>query len=184
MSRIGRQSISIPNGVTITIDGKHLTAKGTKGEATLALHGDMEVKQEGTTITVARKRETTIAKAMHGTTRSLINNTLLGVSTGWDKTLELVGVGYRASLNGKDLSLTVGFSHPVIIPAPEGITFSVKQSFIVVSGMDKQQVGEVAAQIRRVRPPEPYKGKGIKYQGERIRRKAGKAAKAAGGAAK
>ena len=184
MSRIGRQSISIPEGVSVTMEGKTLKVKGSKGESTFAVHTDMEVALEGNTITVTRKRDTAVAKAMHGTTRTLIHNTITGVSTGWDKTLELVGVGYRAAVTGKDLTLTVGFSHPVIIPAPEGITYTVKQSFIVVSGMDKQQVGEMAAQIRRVRPPEPYKGKGIKYQGERIRRKAGKAAKAAGGATK
>jgi len=171
-------------GVTVKIDGNMVTATGPKGDLSYEHRPEVSVKIDGSTILVERVSETAKAKSLHGLTRTLVENLLFGVSKGWNKGLEIVGVGYRAETNGKELILNVGFSHQVKFPAPEGITFEVKQNIINVSGIDKQRVGETAAQIRKVKPPEPYKGKGIRYVGEVVRRKAGKAAKAAGAGAK
>lgn len=182
MSRIGNQIITIPAGITVTVAGQHATVTGPKGTLSVPLHRDVAITIENNTAAVKRVRETNEARAMHGTVRMMLSNAVSGVHTEWTKSLELVGVGYRAQTSGSDLTLSLGFSHPVMIKAPQGITFAVKQNTITISGIDKQQVGEIAAQIRRIRPPEPYKGKGIKYVGEVIRRKAGKAAKGAGSA--
>lgn len=182
MSRIGKKPIKLIDGVEVKTDGNLVTATGPKGTLKYEHRPEVVVRIEGNEILVERVSETAKAKSLHGLTRTLVENLLFGVSKGWNKGLEIVGVGYRAETNGKDLTLNVGFSHQVKISAPDGITFEVKQSIINVSGIDKQLVGETAAQIRRVKPPEPYKGKGIRYVGEVIRKKAGKAAKAAGSA--
>lgn len=185
MSRIGKKPVKIPEGVTVRIEGSVITASGPKGEQSLTIRPEVRVVQEGNSLLVERVKETPRAKALHGLTRSLVENLVWGVDKGWNKGLELVGVGYRAEVSGGVLTLNVGFSHPVKYTAPPGITFElIDNTKINVKGTDKQLVGEVAAQIRRIRPPEPYKGKGIRYIGEVVRRKAGKAAKAAGGAAK
>lgn len=178
MSRIGKMPVLLPKGVQVTIQGTRVHVKGPKGELTQTFHEDMRIKQEDGKIIVERPDDP-VYDAMHGTVRALINNMVTGVSQGFVKTLEIEGVGYRAELQGKQLVLSVGFSHPVIIEPPPGITFTVDkaQRVVTVEGVDKQLVGQVAANIRAVRPPEPYKGKGIRYQGEQIRRKAGKAGK-------
>ena len=169
MSRIGKQPITVPAGVDVTIDGNTVTAKGPKGELTRSFPAIMTIKREGEDILVERP---------DGLVRTLIANMVEGVSAGFSKKLQLVGVGYRAALKGKDLELQLGFSHPVSIEAPENITFEVpSQTEIIVSGPSKEQVGQVAANIRKWRKPEPYKGKGIRYEGELVRRKLGKAAK-------
>ena len=178
MSRIGKMPVAIPSGVEVKIDGTTVTVKGKKGELTRTFQPTMIIKQEGEEITIAPADEERQTNAYWGLTRSLIHNMVEGVSTGFEKKLELVGVGYRAALKGRDLELQLGFSHPVLIPAPEGITFEVpSQNEITVSGASKEQVGQVAADIRKWRKPEPYKGKGIRYEGEHVRRKAGKAGK-------
>lgn len=180
MSRIGNQPITVPSGVEITI-GKNndVMVKGPKGELNSSLSPRMTIAQEDGTLTVIRPNDARENKAMHGLTRSLLNNMVVGVTDGYTKQLEIHGVGYRAQLDGKNLVLNVGFSHQVRITPPEGITFSVEANTrVAVSGIDKQMVGEEAAKIRIVRPPEPYKGKGIRYAGEYVRRKAGKAGKA------
>lgn len=178
MSRIGKMPITVPAGVDIKIDGTTVTAKGPKGELTRTFPSIMIIKQEGDTITVERPDDSHDAKCYHGLVRTLISNMVEGVSNGFSKKLELVGVGYRAQLKGTDLELQLGYSHPVVVKAPEGITFEVPtQTEIIVSGVSKQQVGQVAADIRKWRKPEPYKGKGIRYHGEYVRRKLGKAAK-------
>ena len=178
MSRIGKQPITVPAGVDVTIDGTTVTVKGTKGELTRSFPSIMIIKREGDDVLVERPNDTREAKAYHGLVRTLIANMVEGVSTGFTKKLQLVGVGYRAALKGKDLELQLGFSHPVSIEAPENITFEVpSQTEIIVSGPSKEQVGQVAANIRKWRKPEPYKGKGIRYEGEHVRRKLGKAAK-------
>ncbi|MCB7037440.1 50S ribosomal protein L6 [Eggerthella sinensis] len=178
MSRIGKQPITVPAGVDVTIDGNTVTAKGPKGELTRSFPAIMTIKREGEDILVERPDDSREAKAFHGLVRTLIANMVEGVSTGFSKKLQLVGVGYRAALKGKDLELQLGFSHPVSIEAPENITFEVpSQTEIIVSGPSKEQVGQVAANIRKWRKPEPYKGKGIRYEGELVRRKLGKAAK-------
>lgn len=182
MSRIGKKPIAIPSGITPQIEGSSVQVTGPKGVLKLSFRPEVAVKLEGNNIIVERTSETAKAKSVHGLTRTLIENMVMGVDKGWNKGLELVGVGYRAELSGKDLVLHVGFSHSVNFPAPEGITFEVLENVkLNVKGIDKQLVGETAAQIRRVKPPEPYKGKGIRYIGEAVRRKAGKAAKAVGG---
>lgn len=185
MSRIGKAPIKIPEKVTIKSEGQKVIVSGPKGELSQEVRREVNVKVDGSTLTVNRLAETARAKSLHGLYRSLLNNMILGVSTGWSKTLELVGVGYKAQLSGNDLLLNLGFSHQIKFPAPKGITFAVtdKDGKILVSGVDKQLVGETAAKIRRLRPPEPYKGKGIRYLGERIKKKVGKAAKAVGGVA-
>ncbi|RDB67502.1 50S ribosomal protein L6 [Eggerthella sinensis] len=178
MSRIGKQPITVPAGVDVTIDGNTVTAKGPKGELTRSFPAIMTIKREGEDILVERPDDSREAKAFHGLVRTLIANMVEGVSNGFSKKLQLVGVGYRAALKGKDLELQLGFSHPVSIEAPENITFEVpSQTEIIVSGPSKEQVGQVAANIRKWRKPEPYKGKGIRYEGELVRRKLGKAAK-------
>lgn len=179
MSRIGKLPVSIPAGVTITVAQDNVvTVKGPNGELTQKMPSIMEIKQEDGTLTVNRPNDEKVARSMHGLTRTLINNMVTGVTAGYAKTLDVVGVGYRALLQGQNLVLNVGYSHPVEFPQPEGITFEVPSpNKIIVKGADKQQVGQMAANIRKVRPPEPYKGKGIKYDTEIVRRKEGKTGK-------
>lgn len=178
MSRIGKMPVHVPAGVDVTIDGTTVTVKGKKGELTRTFQPTMNIKQEGDDIVITPADDERQTNAYWGLTRSLLNNMVLGVSEGFEKKLELVGVGYRASLKGKDLEMQLGFSHPVLVKCPEGITFEVpSQTEINVLGASKEQVGQVAADIRKWRKPEPYKGKGIRYVGEYVRRKAGKAGK-------
>lgn len=178
MSRIGKMPIAIPSGVEVAIDGTTVTVKGKKGELTRTFQPSMIIKQEGDEVIVSPADEERQTNAYWGLTRSLLHNMVVGVSEGFEKKLQLVGVGYRASLKGKDLEMQLGFSHPVVVQAPEGITFEVpSQTEITVSGVSKEKVGQVAADIRKWRKPEPYKGKGIRYEGEYVRRKAGKAGK-------
>ena len=179
MSRIGQLPIVVPAGVDVKIKGTHVRVKGPKGELQHTFPADMAISLEDGEVVVKRPSDERTHRAFHGMTRALINNMVLGVSTGFSKVLEINGVGYRAELEGNNLILNVGFSHSVKIEPPEGIEFEVdaRTRQIVIKGYDKQVVGHVAADIRKVRPPEPYKGKGIKYLDERIRRKAGKAGK-------
>lgn len=179
MSRIGKRPIPVPANVTITIDPDNtVTVKGPKGELKGQFNSDMAFVREDGMLTVQRPSDEREHRAIHGLTRTLVGNMVTGVTDGFTKNLEIQGVGYRSAMDGKTLVLTVGFSHPVRIVPPEGISFSVEaQTRIAVSGIDKQAVGEQAAQIRGVRPPEPYKGKGIRYAGEHVRRKAGKTGK-------
>jgi large subunit ribosomal protein L6 len=175
MSRIGKKAIPTPAGVAVTIDGQTLTVKGPKGQLSWTLPEEIELRHEGAEILVSKRVETTRAQAMWGLSRTLVSNMVVGVSAGYEEALELVGVGYRAQMKGEALSLQLGFSHEVDLPPPEGIAFAVpKQTEIRISGIDKQAVGEIAARIRRIRPPEPYKGKGVRYLGEKVRRKEGK----------
>ncbi len=179
MSRIGAKIISIPSSVTVTMTDNVLRAEGTKGANTVTLHPKADVKIEGDTLQVNRHGNDRLARSIHGLTRMLVANAVSGVTDGFTKRLEMVGTGYRAQTDGQTLTLSVGFSHPVEMKAPEGITFAVeKNTLISITGIDKQKVGQTAANIRDIRKPEPYKGKGIRYEGEIIRRKAGKAAKA------
>ena len=178
MSRIGKHPIPVPAGVEVSIEGNHIHVKGPKGELDYDFNTLMTVVLEDGQIVVTRPDDSRQAKSFHGLTRTLIANMVEGVSNGFQKKLELVGVGYRAALKGSNLEMQLGYSHPVIVEPPAGITFEVPdQTHIVVNGADKQQVGETAAVIRKWRKPEPYKGKGIRYAGERILRKAGKAGK-------
>ncbi|AMG62362.1 50S ribosomal protein L6 [Staphylococcus lugdunensis] len=178
MSRVGKKIINIPTDVTVTFDGHTATVKGPKGELSRTFDEKMTFKQEENTIEVVRPSDSKDDRTVHGTTRALLNNMVQGVSQGYEKTLELVGVGYRAQMQGTNLVLNVGYSHPVEIKAENGITFAVeKNTTIKVSGVSKEQVGAIASNIRAVRPPEPYKGKGIRYQGEYVRRKEGKTGK-------
>ena len=178
MSRVGKKIIDIPSDVTVSIDGNTVTVKGPKGELSKTLNERMTYKQDENTLEVVRPSDSKDDRTVHGTTRALINNMILGVSQGFQKTLELVGVGYRAQMQGNDLVLNVGYSHPVEIKAEDGITFAVeKNTTVTVSGVSKEQVGAIASNIRTTRPPEPYKGKGIRYQGEYVRRKEGKTGK-------
>jgi large subunit ribosomal protein L6 len=175
MSRIGKKPVAVPSGVTFTIDGQTVTVKGPKGQLSWTLADEVEAVQEGQEVTLRKRNDTARAQAMWGLSRTLVNNMVVGVTQGFERTLELVGVGYRAALKGQALSMQLGFSHEVDVPPPAGITFAVpKQTEIKISGIDKQQVGETAARIRRIRPPEPYKGKGVRYAGEQVRRKEGK----------
>ncbi len=175
MSRIGKKTIAVPKGVTVTLNGQNVTVKGPKGERSWTVAEEIEVKQEGDELSLTPRSDTARARAMWGLSRTLVSNMVTGVTEGFEKTLELVGVGYRAALKGQALSLQLGFSHDVDITPPAGITFAVpKQTEIKISGNDKQVVGEIAAVIRKMRPPEPYKGKGVRYQGETVRRKEGK----------
>jgi large subunit ribosomal protein L6 len=175
MSRIGNAPVELPKGVEATVDGGAVRVKGPKGELTYETRPEVTVKVEDGQVMVSRSSDVKQVRAYHGLTRALIANMVHGVSEGYRKALEIVGVGYRADMRGEDLVLNVGYSHEVTYPAPEGITLSTpSQTQIVVEGIDKQQVGQVAAELRAVRPPEPYKGKGIRYEGEHIRRKAGK----------
>jgi large subunit ribosomal protein L6 len=177
MSRIGRQPIPLPAGVTVSIDPEMVRVNGPKGELSERVHRDIEVTQEGEQLLVKRPTDRGEHRALHGLTRTLVANMVHGVTTGFEKRLEIQGVGYRAALKGKDLELAVGYSHPVPIRAPQGIEFEVPQpTRVVVRGISKQLVGETAAIIRKQRPPEPYKGKGIRYEGEYVARKVGKRA--------
>ncbi len=176
MSRIGNSPISLPSGVEVKVSGAAVEVKGPKGSLTHTVNSSITVAVDDGTLTVSRENDERENRALHGLTRALINNMVIGVTEGYSKELTAVGVGYRASLKGNTLELLVGFSHPVNIEAPEGITLEVPEpTKIIVSGIDKQMVGQVAANIRAVRPPEPYKGKGIRYVDEHVRRKAGKA---------
>ena len=178
MSRIGKLPVAVPDGVKVTIEGQKITAVGPLGTETLELRPEMNIAQEGNSIVITRTSEDRKVRALHGLSRTLVNNLVNGVKTGFEKRLEINGVGYRAAMQGKDLNLTLGYSHPVIVAAPEGIKIEVDANTkIRVSGANKQLVGDVAAEIRSKRPPEVYKGKGVKYAGEYIRRKAGKAGK-------
>ena len=175
MSRIGKNAIAVPQGVTVTIEGQTVTVKGPKGQLAWTVAEEIEVKQDGGELTLSKRADTTRAQAMWGLSRTLVANMVQGVTQGYERTLELVGVGYRAAMKGSNLSMQLGFSHDVDIKPPEGVSFAVpKQTEIRISGIDKQVVGEIAARIRRIRPPEPYKGKGVRYQGEQVRRKEGK----------
>lgn len=178
MSRIGRKPISVPAGVEVKIDGTTVTAKGPKGTLTKTFHKDMIIKLEGSEVIVERPSEDKLHKSLHGLTRTLISNMVEGVSAGFSKSLDIEGIGYRAAKQGKNLVMNLGYSHQVIVPEIDGITIDVPSATkIVVNGIDKQTVGQFAAEIREKRPPEPYKGKGIRYTGERIIRKEGKAGK-------
>ncbi|AIQ32565.1 MULTISPECIES: 50S ribosomal protein L6 [Paenibacillus] len=178
MSRIGRKPIAVPSGVDVTLDNAVITVKGPKGTLTRELHKDMKITVENNEITVVRPSDNKLHRSLHGTTRSVVNNMVSGVTEGFSKSLELVGVGYRASKSGDKIVLNVGYSHPVEITPEAGIEFDVPANTkIIVRGIDKERVGAYAAKIRSVREPEPYKGKGIKYEGERIIRKEGKAGK-------
>ncbi len=176
MSRIGKKPVTAPSGVTVNITDTNISVKGPKGELALALTDDVSVKLEGADIIVSPKDENdNKSRALWGTIRARIFNMVEGVSNGFEKNLELVGVGYRAAVKGNDLELNLGFSHPVVHKAPEGITFKcAKPTEVKIEGIDKQSVGQVASEIRSYRPPEPYKGKGIRYEGEHVRRKEGK----------
>ena len=177
MSRIGRQPVSIPEGVSVDVKPGEVTVKGPKGELSQQVSRDMKVSVDDGTLTVERPTDRGEHRALHGLTRSLIAIMVVGVTDGFERRLEIQGVGYRAQLKGKALELALGYSHPVSMPAPEGIEFEVPQpTEVVVRGIDKQLVGETAARIRKSRPPEPYKGKGIRYQGEQVTRKVGKRA--------
>ena len=177
MSRIGKQPIPVPSGVDVTIEPELVRVKGPKGELQQRISRDMKVEQENGTVLVTRPTDRGEHRALHGLTRSLIFNMVHGVTEGYEKRLQIQGVGYRAALKGRDIELSVGYSHQVQITAPDGIEFEVPQpTQIVVRGIDKQAVGEIAARIRKVRPPEPYKGKGIRYEGEYVARKVGKRA--------
>ncbi len=178
MSRVGKEPIPVPAGVDVTIDGNHVTVKGPKGELSQSFYDLMNITQEGNELIVTRPDDSRTCRAMHGLTRALLNNMVIGVSSGFEKKLELRGVGYRAALKGDHLEMTLGYSHPVIVYPEPGITFEVPDNtHIIVKGIDKQRVGQVAADVRSHRPPEPYKGKGIRYDGEYVRHKLGKAAK-------
>jgi large subunit ribosomal protein L6 len=177
LSRIGRQPIELPSGVNVAISSGRVQVNGPLGELTQSVPARMQVSQEDGTLVVKRPTERGDDRALHGLTRSLLANMVEGVTKGFEKRLELRGVGYRAALRGTDLELNVGYSHPVVIKPPQGINFEVPDATsVLVKGIDKQQVGEIAAQVRKVRPPEPYKGKGIRYEGEYVRRKVGKRA--------
>ena len=175
MSRIGKLPVPVPAGVDITLEDSLVTVKGPKGQLSWTVADEIEVKQEGSDLQLTPRDDSSRAKAMWGLSRTLVNNMMEGVTKGYEETLELVGVGYRAAMKGKALSMQLGFSHDVDIPPPDGITFATpKQTEIRISGIDKQLVGEMAARIRKIRPPEPYKGKGVRYAGEQVRRKEGK----------
>jgi large subunit ribosomal protein L6 len=177
VSRIGKKPIAVPDGVTVEIRPGSVAVRGPKGELSERVSPDMTVKQEDGQVVVTRPTDRGDHRALHGLTRTLVANMVTGVTQGFEKRLEIQGVGYRAALRGSDLEMQLGFSHPVTVRAPDGITFEVPQpTQIVVSGISKQRVGEIAAQIRKWRPPEPYKGKGIRYQGEHVIRKVGKRA--------
>ena len=174
MSRIGKLPVAIPSGVTVDLKGSHMTVKGPKGELSRSLPSEMDIGLADEQVTVTRPSEAKRHKALHGLTRTLVANMVIGVTDGFAKTLEIQGVGYRAEPKPFGVTLIVGYSHTVDYKAPEGIKISVENNLVKVEGADKEKVGQVAAEIRSVRPPEPYKGKGIRYQGEQVRRKAGK----------
>jgi large subunit ribosomal protein L6 len=175
MSRIGKKPVPIPSGVTANVEGQTVKVKGPKGALQVVLPDDVEVKMDAGAVKVDPRNETKRARAMWGTSRTLVSNLVTGVTKGFERKLEITGVGYRAALQGKNLQISLGYSHEVLYPVPEGITIAApKPTEIVVTGIDKQKVGQVAAEIRAFRPPEPYKGKGVKYAGEYIFRKEGK----------
>lgn len=182
MSKIGKQPVQIPQGVTVKVEESTVNVTGPKGNISFVIRPEITVSVDDQTVKVARKDENKFSKSLHGLTRSVIANMIKGVTDGHQKILELVGVGYKAAKQGNELVLNVGYSHSVVIMPQDGIDLDTKENKIIVSGIDKIKVGEMAAKIRRVRPPEPYKGKGIRYSGEIIRKKAGKAVKAAGAA--
>ncbi|MEG0798109.1 MAG: 50S ribosomal protein L6 [Acidaminococcaceae bacterium] len=176
MSRIGKLPITVPANVTVTIENNLVTVKGPKGELSRAINKDMKLELNGDILTVERPSDDKTHRSLHGLSRTLINNMVVGVTTGYTKTLEINGVGYRAAKQGNNINFTLGFSHPVVKEPPTGITFEVPApNRIIIMGSNKETVGAVAAEIRTLRPPEPYKGKGIRYEGEHVRRKAGKA---------
>ena len=181
MSRIGRLPIAVPAGVDVSIDGRNVTVKGPRGSLSRELHAEMTVARDGDSIVVTRPSEAKTHKQLHGLTRTLVNNMVVGVTDGYRKPLEITGVGYRAALVGRKLQLNLGYSHPIEIDPPAGINFEVENpTKLAVLGIDKELVGEIAARVRATRKPEPYKGKGVRYAGEKIRRKAGKAGKIGG----
>jgi large subunit ribosomal protein L6 len=181
MSRVGKQPIPIPSGVKVTRDGGQITVKGPKGELSMQLQPGIAVMEEDSVLTLKQERTDREGPAMYGLSRALLANMVKGVSEGFSRTLEIQGTGYRATMKGKSLELLLGFSHPIEFAVPKGIEITVESpTKVVVKGIDKQQVGQVAAVIRGFRPPEPYKGKGVRYEGEHVRRKAGKSASAAG----
>jgi large subunit ribosomal protein L6 len=170
--------IDIPAGVTVTVDGQDVTVKGPKGELSLTVASPIEAKVEENQVIVTRPDDERASRSLHGLTRTLINNNIIGVTQGYEKKLEVVGTGYRVNAKGQGIEFALGYSHPITVEPPQGITLSVEgNDKVIVSGIDKQAVGEVAANIRKLRKPEPYKGKGVRYEGERVRRKAGKAGK-------
>ncbi|TDC66518.1 50S ribosomal protein L6 [Actinomadura sp. GC306] len=178
MSRIGRNPITVPSGVEVSIDGREVTVKGPKGTLSHTVAEPIEVKLEDGTLSVSRPNDLNKVRGLHGLTRTLINNMVVGVTDGYKKTLVIQGVGYRVAAKGKNLEFSLGYSHPILVEPPEGISFTVERpTQLVVEGIDKQKVGEVAANIRKLRKPDPYKGKGVRYEGEYIRRKVGKAGK-------
>ena len=178
MSRIGRMPVTVPSGVDVTIEGREVTVKGPKGTLRHTVAPPIDVAKNDGVLTVTRPSDEGEIRALHGLSRSLIANMITGVTEGYRKTLEIVGVGYRVQARGSDLEFSLGFSHPVVVTPPEGISFRVEApTRFVVEGIDKQQVGEIAANIRKLRKPDPYKGKGVRYQGEQVRRKVGKAGK-------
>jgi len=183
VSRIGKLPIAIPSGVSVELDGSHVKVKGPNGELERTFSNVIGIAQEADQILVTRSSEEKNVRALHGTTRAVLSNMVTGVSTGFQKTLEIQGVGYKADLEGKTLVINAGYSHPVRVEPPAGIEFDVteKNRFIIIKGSNKEDVGQVSADIRKIRPPEPYKGKGIRYLGERVRRKAGKTATSSGG---
>ncbi len=175
MSKIGKKAIEIPNGVTVTYgDNNKVSVKGPKGELSASFHAEINIETKDNEIIVTPKKDARRLYAFWGLTRNLIANMIVGVTKGYEKQLELQGVGYKVALKGNDLDMALGFSHPVAFKAPQGIKFTVEKNIITISGIDKQQVGQVAAEIRKLRKPEPYKGKGVRYVGEKVRRKAGK----------
>jgi large subunit ribosomal protein L6 len=179
MSRVGKNPIPVPSGVEVQIQGNHVSVKGPKGELSRELNREMRIEQKDGEILVSRPSDQPRHRAMHGLTRSLVANMVTGVTAGFSKTLELQGVGYRAQMQGNELVLAIGYSHPVNVPPPPGVEFEVEgTSKIIVKGINREHVGQAAADVRKIRPPEPYKGKGIRYSGEYVRRKAGKAGKA------
>jgi large subunit ribosomal protein L6 len=175
MSRIGKKPVAVPSGVTVQVEGQLIRVKGPKGELERTVHAEIGLALEGEQISVTRPSDESRHKALHGLTRTLIANMVEGVAKGYQKVLEIQGVGYKAEMTKTGLNVIAGYSHPVVYKAPEGITFAVANNTVVtISGPNKELVGQVAAELRQIRPPEPYKGKGIRYQGERVRRKAGK----------
>ena len=175
MSRIGKRTIEVPKGVTVTLDGQTVSVKGPKGERSWTVADEIEITQGDDGLNLTMREDNQRSRAMWGLSRTLVDNMVVGVTTGFEKSLDLVGVGYRAAMKGNALSLQLGFSHEVDIQPPAGVTFAVpKQTEIKISGADKQPVGQIAAVIRKLRPPEPYKGKGVRYTGEKVRRKEGK----------
>jgi len=178
MSRIGKKPVPVPSGVTVSINSQSVAVKGPKGELSRVLPEQVKIAQEGETIVVTRQNDSRVSRARHGLSRTLIANMVEGVSKGFEKRLEIKGVGYRAAIKGKTLTMNLGYSHPVEFEPPAGIEFKVESNTnVIVSGIDKELVGTIAAKIRDARPPEPYKGKGVRYLGEMVRRKAGKAGK-------